>query len=66
MLKYLEWFLGILITSLGLFFIIIYINLLRMGYSLLEFGKFISRSFECYFLVIGIIIIIISMERIKR
>lgn len=66
MLKYLGWVFGILLAGLGLFFIIMYLNLLKMGYSFLEFGKFISRSFECYFLIIGIIMIVIGIERIKK
>ena len=66
MLKRLEWYFGILLTGLGLFFISMYLNLLIMGYSFFEFVKFISRTIECYFFIIGIIIIVISIERIKK
>ena len=66
MLKHLGLISGIMISGLGLFFILMYINVLLEGYSFLNFVKLISKTFECYFFLIGIIIIIISIERIKR
>ena len=65
MLKHIGVFLGIMISGLGLFFILMYLSMLLNGYSFLNFVKFISRTFECYLFLIGIIIII-SIERIKR
>ena len=63
MFRILLYIIGIILTSLGLFFIIIYLNLLTMGYSFLFFVKFISRRVETWLLVIGIICIAISLER---
>ena len=39
---------------------------LVMGYSFFIFGNFIIRRVECYFLIIGIILIYVSVERIKK
>ena len=58
--------LGIFLTSLGLMFILLYTNVLTMGYTFLEFVNFISKRFECWFFIIGIILIIIALERWKK
>ena len=55
--------LGIFLTSIGLMFILLYTNLLTMGYSFLEFVYFISKRIECLFFIIGIILIMITVER---
>lgn len=54
---------GIVLSSIGLMFIFLYTNLFTMGYSFLEFVKFISKRFECWFLLLGILIILKSSER---
>ena len=54
---------GIVLASIGLMFIFLYTNLFTMGYSFLEFVKFISKRFECWFLLLGILIILKSLER---
>ncbi len=63
MFKVILYILGILFTSIGIFFTIIYLNLLTMGYSFGEFVKFISRKPEFWFIFIGIIFIALSLER---
>lgn len=63
MFKVLIYFLGIIFTSIGIFFTIIYLNLLTMGYSFGEFVKFISRKLEFWFILIGIVLIALSLER---
>ncbi len=55
--------LGIVLTSLGLSFIFLYSNLLTMGYTFLNFVYFISKRIECWFLVIGLFLIIYAYER---
>ena len=55
--------LGSIISSIGLMFIILYTNLLTMGYSFLDFVKFISKRIECLFFILGILLIILSFER---
>ena len=63
MFRILLYILGIILTSIGLFFIIIYLNLLTIGYSLFDFVKFISRKVEVWLILIGIICIALSLER---
>ncbi len=57
---------GILLTSFGLFFIFMYLNLLVIGYSFLEFVYFIIRSIYCDLFFIGIFLIIMSLRRKKN
>jgi hypothetical protein len=58
---------GVIISSIGLMFIILYTNLITLGYSFLDFVKFIITRVECLLFLIGIIIILFSMkERIKN
>ena len=63
MFRILLYIFGVILTSLGLFFIIIYLNLLTIGYSFLDFVKFISRRVEVWLLIVGIIGIALSLER---
>ena len=63
MFRILLYIFGVILTSLGLFFIIIYLNLLTIGYSFLDFVKFISRRVEVWLLIVGIICIALSLER---
>lgn len=55
--------LGILLSIGGLFFIIINLNLLIIGYSFWKYVKFIISNVECLLLFIGIIILIYVYER---
>lgn len=57
--------LGINICSISLMYIIIYLNLLKMGYSFIDYIKFILTRIECLSLIIGIILIKISLKSIK-
>ena len=63
MIRLFFFLLGIFLTSLGLFFLILYLTLLNMGYSFFEFVKFITVRFECYFILIGSLLIFFSLER---
>lgn len=63
MFKIILYIIGIIFTSFGIFFTIIYLNLLTMGYSFLEFVNFISRKLEFWFILFGIICITLSLER---
>ena len=66
MLKRLVCFiLGIVITSYSLMFIIIYMNLIKMGYTFLEYIKYIFTRVECLSIFIGIILICISLRKRK-
>ena len=48
---------GVILSSVGLLFMILYLNLVCLGYSFLEYVKVISSSFECWLFIIGLLII---------
>ena len=52
--------LGIILTSYSLMFIIIYINLIKMVYSFIEYIKYIFTRIECLLIILGIILIILT------
>ena len=54
---------GMLLVILGLFFQILYLNLLVLGYSFSFYVHFISRKVEFSFLGIGILCLIIYLKR---
>ncbi len=67
MLKKIVYFvLGIIMTSYALMFIIIYLNLLKMGYSFLEYLKYIFTRFECLILFLVILLICLSFRKDKK
>lgn len=53
---------GIIISSIGLMFIFLYTNLLTLGYSFLDFVKFISTRVECLLFILGFFLILFSMK----
>lgn len=53
---------GFFITSYSLSFLALYLNLLTNGYNFLYYLKYIVNHSELYFLLVGIIFIIISIE----
>ena len=55
-------FLGIILSSVGLMFIILYLNLLTMGYSFLEYVHFISTRIECLLLIFGLLLLFFSLK----
>ncbi len=63
MKKIILFFLGIFLCSLGLLFSILYLNLLTLGYSFLEYVEFINMKFECLIFYIGLLMIYFSLER---
>ena len=48
---------GIVLSSIGLFFIFLYLNLFVIGYSFFEFVYFIIRSIYCDLFFIGLFLI---------
>lgn len=48
-------------TVIGCSFIILYLNLTTIGYNFMDYVNFISRRIECYFSVIGIIMMVLSI-----
>lgn len=46
---------------IGLSFIILYLNLMTMGYNFGNYVNFIIREVECYYSIIGLTIMILSI-----
>ena len=47
--------------TIGFVYIILYLNILNIGYNFNYYVHFISRRIECYFTVIGFIILNLSI-----
>ena len=52
--------LGILLTTIGIIYIISYLNLLTIGYNFTYYVYFIIRRIECLIVLLGISILIIN------
>ena len=61
MIRVFFFLLGFGLMVIGCSFIILYLTLTTMGYNFLEYVNFIIRRVECYFSIIGFIIIILSI-----
>ena len=61
MIRVFFFLLGFGLMVFGCSFIILYLNLTTMGYNFLEYVNFIIRRVECYFSIIGFIIMILSI-----
>lgn len=55
---------GFALMVIGFSFIILYLNLLTIGYNFNFYVNFITRRIECYYAVIGFIITLLTI-RIK-
>ena len=65
-IKYLLYLVGLILSSTGLVFIIIYLNLMNFGYSFYEYVNFIIRRVECINFIIGLIIMYLSLKLRKE
>ena len=65
LIKSLMFIIGFILSSLSLTFLLLYINVLNIGYSFLDFINFIIRKWELYLFFIGIILMIISLRKGK-
>ena len=54
--------LGFGFTVIGFSFIILYLNLTTMGYNFVNYVNFITRRIECFFSIIGIVVMILSLS----
>lgn len=66
MYKILLFILSIICMSIGLFFIVLYLNLFTLGYSFLDFVKFIIMRVECLIFFLGLIFLFLSVGRLVR
>ncbi len=64
--KIMMFFLGVFMCSLSLLFMILYLNLLSLGYKFGELVNFISKEWECYLIIPGLILIIFSLKKGKK
>jgi hypothetical protein len=53
--------LGFGMTIIGFFYIIAYLNLLTLGYTISEYLLFIIKRLECWNAIIGIIMVILTI-----
>lgn len=53
---------GFGLTVISLSFVVIYLNLLTLGYNFFEYVNFIIRRIECLNLITGILLITISLK----
>lgn len=63
MSKLLFYFIGIYLVSIGIVYLIINLNLLTMGYSFIEYVKFIISNIYFYYILVGILLIYMSVLR---
>lgn len=61
LVKYFFFLFGFGLTIIGFMYIIVYLNLMSIGYNFLEYVKFISSRLECLNAFIGIILMIVSI-----
>ena len=52
---------GFGLMVIGFIYLIIYLNLLTIGYNFVYYVHFITKRIECYFSLIGLIIINLSI-----
>ena len=57
---------GIVLISISISFLIIYLNLLNMGYTFSEYVNFIIRRLEIIAFIPGVCLIVISMLKRKE
>ena len=62
MIRVFFFLLGFGLMVIGCSFIILYLNLTTIGYNFLEYVNFISRRIECYYSIIGLIIMVLSIS----
>lgn len=59
-LKFLIFLFGFGLAVIGLSYIIIYLNLLSIGYNFFEYVNFIIRRIECLNFIFGVIFMTVS------
>ena len=52
---------GFGLMTIGFIYIILYLNLLTIGYNFIYYVNFIIRRIECYLTIIGLIIMNLSL-----
>ena len=52
---------GFGLMTLGFVYLILYLNLINTGYNFSDYVNFIIRRVECYYVIIGFIILNLSL-----
>ena len=65
-IRVLTFIIGFILSSLSLTFIILYLNIVNLGYSFLSFISFIIGRWEFYLLFIGIILMVLALRKGKK
>ena len=52
---------GFGLMTVGFTYLILYLNYMSIGYNFYEYVNFISRQFECYLILIGLLIVTVSI-----
>ena len=61
MIRFFLFLIGFGFSIIGCMYIILYLNYLTIGYTMLDYLSFISRRFECLLAIVGIILIAIAI-----
>ena len=61
MLRIFFFLFGFGLMVIGFTYIILYLNLFSVGYNFSEYVNFIFSRLECYFTLIGLIVLILSL-----
>lgn len=62
-MRYFLFCLGIILSVIGLTYIIIYLNLLVIGFNINDYLKYIFTKFECLLFFIGYILLIVLIKK---
>lgn len=62
MIRILMFLMGFGLTTIGLVYLILYINLFSFGYNFFDYVNFIIRRIECLNTILGLILMIISLN----
>jgi len=63
LLRIVLYFSGIFFSSIGILFLVVYLNLLNMGYSFKDYVHFIISKPECLIIFLGIFNIYLALKR---
>lgn len=61
--KFIFFAIGFSLMIIGMSYIIVYSNLITFGYSIKEYLLYLLTRYECWYFIIGLIIIIILIFR---
>ena len=61
MIRIFFFLIGFALMVIGFVFIILYLNLLTIGYNFSFYVNFITRRIECYYTIIGFMIILLTL-----